>query len=378
MKNNKGLRLVNQYTYIDILNAYLDCRKHKRTKKSAIAYELAFEYNLMFLLDKINSGEYEVGPSHVFAIDKPKPREIWAAEFQDRIVHHLIYNDIGPFFEKRFVEDSFSCIKGRGTLAASKRVEKFARKATENWSKSAWVLQIDIANYFVSISKDILWSIIEKTIGNHNTLTEKLLKQIVFNDVISNYIINSTRYFDEIPKHKTLFKVKSNYGLPVGNLTSQLFANIYLDGLDKYIKHELKIKYYARYVDDAVLISRNRDELVNSIDKINQWLQDNRELHLQPNKIRIALITDGINFVGRIIKPFYTTTRPMIVDNAKRSFKNLRNDPLNAHYFTSANSYLGIFKHSNTYNLRKRLYNIIGLPTIIGTDANYSKIFYIY
>lgn len=148
--------------------------------------------------------------------------------------------------------------------------------------------------------------------------------------------------------------------------------------MDKYIKHELKIKYYARYVDDAVLISRNRDELVNSIDKINQWLQDNRELHLQPNKIRIALITDGINFVGRIIKPFYTTTRPMIVDNAKRSFKNLRNDPLNAHYFTSANSYLGIFKYSNTYNLRKRLYNIIGLPTIIGTDANYSKIFYIY
>lgn len=369
------LRLVDQYSYRDILEAYLDCRKHKRTTVTAISYEVNFEQSLMQLLDEINNGTYKIGRTRAFVVSWPKAREIWAALFRDRIVHHLVCRDLQPYFEARFIEDTFACIPGRGTLEASKRVEKFARSATQNWSRQAWVLQIDIANFFVSIRRDILWQILEKQIGN-TSLTARLARQIAYHDPTKNPIVKPGTDFSLVPKHKSLWHCPKGQGLPIGNLTSQFFANVYLDGLDKFIKHSLKVKWYARYVDDAVLISHNREQLYEWKDAIDLWLQSNRALHLHPDKVRVAPISAGIDFVGRTIKPFYCYPRKMTCNSAMITANLLRKYPTNRKLFNSLNSYIGLLCQGKSYKLRRKLCQMVSLPFVIGCDEQYTKLFY--
>ncbi|MBQ7483878.1 MAG: hypothetical protein IJT89_07500 [Bacteroidaceae bacterium] len=370
------LRLVNQYSYSDIYRAYLDCRRRKRSTLIATAYETRHEFRLMDLLEQINSGRYEIGSTRAFVVTWPKAREVWAARFADRIVHHLICNDIASFFNDRLIEDTFACIKGRGTLAASNRVSHFARSITQNWNKKAWVLQIDIANYFVSISRAIMWELLKKHIGT-DSLTAKLTKMIVFNDPTKNVIIKPNTDFSIVPRHKSLWHCKKGYGLPIGNLTSQVFANVYLDGLDKYVKHTLKCKYYARYVDDAILMSKDREQLYDWRDKIDAWLKANRELHLHPNKVRIAPVADGIDFVGKVIRPFSMTPRAMTIGSARAVAIQLQKNPLDKGLLHSINSYLGLSRHCDSYRFRKLICEMVCLPFVIGCDQEYTKVFHL-
>lgn len=367
------LHLVDQYTYADIMSAYLDCRRRKRGTRTCIAYEVDFERNLSELLDEINSGEYRIGRTRVFAVTWPNPREIWAAQFRDRIVHHLIYNSVAPWYEQRFIEDSFSCIKGRGTLAAGKRLETFCRRATENWHKNAWCLQIDIANFFVSINREILWGVLQKNIGE-TSLTARLVRQIVFHDPTVNPIIKAGSDFSAIPLHKSLWRCPRGNGLPIGNLTSQFMSNVYLDGLDKYVKHALRARWYVRYVDDAVLLSHDKDQLYAWRDAIDAWLRENRKLHLHPNKVRVAPASQGIDFVGRYILPFRAYPRRMTVHSAKKVLKILRKQPLNKKAFEKLQSYLGIMRHSDSFNTRSRICKAAAMPLVIGHDAGMTKL----
>lgn len=372
----KGLRLVDKYTYRDILDAYFDCRKRKRSKFTSIEFEVNFERNLMELLDEINSGNYKIGRTRAFVVTWPKAREVWAALFRDRIVHHLLCHDLEPYFYRRFIPDTFACIKGRGTLAASKRAAHFARGATENWKRPAWVLQVDIANFFVSISHDILWSILEQHLGNES-LTASLVKQIVFHDPTVNPVVKSGTDFSIVPRHKSLWHCPKGYGLPIGNLTSQVFANVYLDGLDKYIKHVLKARRYVRYVDDAIIISRDHEKLHEFVFAIDEWLKNNRGLHLHPDKIRIAPVACGFDFVGRMIRPFCCIPRKMTVDSAVTTANLLRKYPLDKTLLESMTSYLGILRLGNTYNLRRKLCAKVVLPAVIGCDSDFGKLFYL-
>lgn len=349
------LVLRDHYTYRDLLQAYLDCRRRKRNKLEPQKFELNFGENLEVLLDEINSGKYRIGSSTVFTVMLPKPREIWAAQFRDRVIHHLLYNEMGAYFEKRFIEDTFSCIKGRGTLAASQRVEKFCRKATENWRKQAWVLQIDIANFFVSINRATLWGLMSSQFMNPDSLTGRLLKDVIFHDPTENPIIKSNCDFASVPRHKSLWYAKPGYGLPIGNLTSQFMSNVYLDELDHLVKHKLKARYYARYVDDAIFISHDRDQLAEWAVFCNNWLQENRELHLHEHKIHIYPADQGINFVGRVIKPFRVYPRRMTVGAAKEAVRHCLDTDGSTKAFDSVQSYLGIFHHANTYNLRAKI-----------------------
>lgn len=363
-KTNKGvavpvlemqnkLVLKNFFTYSDILKAYLDCRKRKRNKKEPLLFEHNFGYNLRVLLDEINTEHYEIGRSTVFTVAWPKPREIWAAQFRDRIVHHLLYNEIGSYFEKRLIEDTFSCIKGRGVLAASQRVQQFCRKITENWHKKAWVLQVDIANFFVSISRQILWDILVARFANPEALTAKLLHKVIFHNPIDNPIIKPNSDFKIVPRHKSLWYAKPGFGLPIGNLTSQFISNVYLDELDHLVKHQFKARYYVRYVDDAIFLSRDKDELLHWVGMFDDYLQSKRLLHLHPDKIKIYPANQGINFVGHIIKPFRVYPRRMTVASAREALQDYLACPINWGNFDSLQSYLGMFRHSNTYSLRK-------------------------
>ena len=353
------LKLVEQYTYKDILKAYLDCRKRKRTKDSSIEYELNYEENLKSLLKRINTETYNIGRTRCFAITRPKPREIWAAQFEDRIVQHLVYNSVGEWFEDRFIEDTYSCIKERGTLAANKRLQKVLRKSTQNWSKQSWALQLDIANFFVSISRPILWNLVENKIGNLS-LTSKLLKQIIFEDPIETAVIINKESLNNIPKRKSLFYCPKDHGLCVGNLTSQFLSNVYLNELDKYAKHVLKIKYYVRYVDDIVIIDEDREKLYELKEKLNSWLITNRESYFQPNKTKIKPANSGINFVGIVIHPYRNYIRNMTKNNFYETINKFKAlDHISKIEINKIKGYSGIFKHTNSFNITKDINDTI-------------------
>lgn len=349
------LNLKNRYTYQDVFNAYIDCRRSKRNSRSAIAFETKFEERLYDLLSDINSQKYQISQSNVFVVEKPKPREIWAAQFRDRIVHHLVFNDIGRYFERRFIEDTYSCIKGRGSLAASNRLSSMHRKITNNYEFDCWYLQFDIKNFFVSINKDILWGILEKVIGS-DSLTSKLLKQIIYNDPTRNPVIKPNSRFFLVPKHKSLWNAQKNTGLPIGNLTSQFFSNVYMDGLDHFIKHSLRAKFYVRYVDDAVVLSKSREILESMLCSIKNYLKKYLGLEIHPNKCSIKKASQGINFVGYIIKPYRRYIRRSTVESAKyaASKKSIK----------SVNSYLGLFRHAASYKLRKEICKTASLASI--------------
>lgn len=342
--------LPDRVSYDELLGAYLDCRRRKRTKRTATAFEVRLERNIRLLMDELNGGSYEPEPSSMFVVLHPKPREVWAASFRDRIVHHFIYNRLGPFFERRFIEDSFACIRGRGTLAAVDRVEQFLRSATESWSRRAHVLQMDIANFFVSIDRAVLWGLLEPFVA-HSPLFHRLVRQSVFHDPTAHGpILKTPELHRHVPKHKSLFRSMPGCGLPIGNLTSQFYANVYNDGLDQLCKHGLRQRRYARYVDDIIVVGHDIGALDAVRHEVDGWLRRERGLTVHPSKVSIRPAHEGVRFVGSVILPYRRYVRRMVVASARKA----------ADMF-SVNSYLGILRHHSSFTLRRSMCERSGL-----------------
>jgi hypothetical protein len=226
-------------TVEELLCAYYDCRRRKRTTINALQFETNLERNIMDLYRELVDGSYRPGTSICFVITRPRPREVWAADFRDRVVHHLLYNRIANRFHRSFIADSCACIPGRGTLYGATRLEHKIRSITQNWSKRAYYLKLDLANFFVSINKNILRELLAKKIDEPWTMW--LAETILFHDPRKDVRIKgATKLLALIPPHKSLFNQPAHLGLPIGNLSSQFFANVYMDSLDQYVKHQIK------------------------------------------------------------------------------------------------------------------------------------------
>lgn len=371
------------FTYEDLLNAYFSCRSNKRLTCNALKFEQNFERNLTQLHKELCDRTYFPGKSVCFVVTYPKLREVFAADFRDRVVHHLLVSRLEPYFEKRFVHTSFACRKNKGTLSATKYVEASARTITKNYHKQAYYGQFDIKSFFTSINKSILEKIICKAIQTDFPVKEQdgliwLIKTVIHHNPTTNYYLKGDpSLIKQIPAHKTLFKVPVTQGLPIGNLTSQFFANLYLNELDKFIKRELKVKYYARYADDFVIIKDNLEEIIRLRPNIDKFLRKNLKLQLHPDKDVYGSIYGGMNFVGYIIKPKYILSRSRVVKNLKSKLylinkgfflvtqkQEQRLLPLSMPLSTAElsqilamiNSYYGHFKHANCYNLRRDIY----------------------
>jgi hypothetical protein len=353
----------------EVLRAYISCRKNKRNTVNQIKFELNVENNLYNLYTELKNETYRPGRSICFVVTYPKLREIFAADFKDRIVHHLLVARLEPYYEKRFIYDSYACRKDKGAHKAVLRLRKFSRQ-------NKYYLQIDVKNFFTSIDKNTLYSIFLK--GKFNKETRSLLKKMIFHDPTSNYYLKGDgNLFSKIPPCKSLFYTPKNRGLPIGNLTSQFFANVYLNEVDQYIKRTLKVKHYIRYVDDMILLSDDKNQLLKWRDEINGFLSEKLKLSLHPGKDRIGAVENGIDFLGYIVRPNYILSRRRVAGNLKKKL-NLFNKgyyllsnnqkqislPLSsnptdeeiARMLTTVNSYYGHFKHADTYNLRKNLY----------------------
>jgi RNA-directed DNA polymerase len=359
----------------DLFKAYYSCRKNKRNTISALAFELNLEEELIQLKEALESGGYAISSAIAFVVDKPVKREIFAANFRDRVVHHLIIQKMNVVFESHFIYDSYACRKAKGTHFGINRVDSFIRKCSKNYAQDCYVLKLDIKGFFMHINKAILYTKIEtlfkaKYNGADKHLYLNLCKTILFNEPVQNVIIKGKRSnWDDLPKDKSLFAAKAGYGLPIGNLTSQVFANVYMSALDHFIKHQLGIKYYGRYVDDFVLVHTNKAYLKSLIPIISKFLKTELHLTLHPKKIYLQHYSKGVSYIGGFIKPnrIYVSkrTKGNFHEAIQKQNKLLENTPNPSKaakllFLSSMNSYLGILKHFKSYKLRN-LYISTGL-----------------
>ena len=369
--------LVNDFDLGDLFKAYFDCRKNKRTTHSALEFELDLEKNLLLLYKELKNGTYEIGKCICFVVTRPKPREVWAANFRDRIVHHLVYNAIKNRFYKRFIKDTYSCIPERGTLAAANRLLHFTRSATQNYTKKMYYLKADLSNFFVSIDKDILFALLQKYVVEDWLL--KLLKQIIYHDPRTNVYRKSPPYlYNLIPPYKSLWNSDNLHGLPIGNLTSQFFSNVYLNVLDQFVKRKLKCKYYVRYVDDFIIIYDNPKSLNRFFELINIHLQTHLKLKLHPCKKLINTVTQGINFVGFFLLPDRILLRKWTLNKIRHCILRWQSrfNPYGSRYleefFRSINSYLGMLVNLKSFNLRFYFASMVN-SLFIFPDCSFSK-----
>lgn len=359
----------NDITLQELFNSYFECRKNKRNTANALVFETDYENNLVQLYEEINDGTYEIGRSIAFIVDKPVKREIFAADFRDRVVHHFIIGKLNHLFEEQFIHDSYSCRVGKGTHFGIQRIARFIRQCSANYTKACYILKLDLQGFFMSINKSILFTKLEKFIkekynGTDKDLILKLCNQIVFNDPTKSCILKGTQSdWDDLPRTKSLFYSKSDCGLPIGNLTSQIFANFYMDCFDHYVKHDLQIRYYGRYVDDFVIVHQNKSFLKKLIPKLSCFLKMELQVTIHPKKIYLQHYSKGVKFLGTVILP----NRIYIANRTKGNFYNAiqcynkvaidhkPNKEEKLAFQGSMNSYLGIMKHYKTYNLRAEI-----------------------
>lgn len=341
-----------------LVAAYMDCRRNKRNSASALAFEARRERELRLLHDELAAGAWQPGRSICFVVTRPKPREVWAADFRDRIVHHLLYNHVAARFHASFVADSCACIPGRGTLYAAQRLEHQVRSVTHNWQRPAWYLKCDLANFFVAIDKRVLREQLQRRIdAAAEAWWRELADSVLLHDPRTNVDVRCTpAQLRLVPPHKSLFNAPAHLGLPIGNLSSQFFANVYLDALDQHVKHRLRAPHYVRYVDDFVLLHTSPQWLSAALADVDAFLPERLHARLNPRKTVLQPIDRGIDFVGQLIKPWCRRTRPRTVAAALQRVEHTARDELR----TSANSYFGLLRQaSHSHADRARLANAL-------------------
>lgn len=374
-------------TLQDFFEAYYQCRKNKRNTINALEFEIDYEQKLIELHREIISGDYQVGKSIAFIVDKPVKREVFAGDFRDRIVHHLIINKLNPLFEKQFIYDSYSCRQGKGTHFGIKRIERFLRSCSRNYTQDCYILKLDIQGFFMHINKDILYQRLKAFITEPPQFSARdcgwagkddkdillaLCKKVIYHNPTENCVIKSLRSkWIGLPKSKSLFYAAENRGLPIGNFTSQVFANFYLDSFDHFIKHDLGIRYYGRYVDDFIIFHQSKEYLKKIISVLKNFLWQKLRLTLHPKKIYLQHYFKGAAFLGVFIRPYRTAAgkrmagnfywniekwNRLILENVKtQPIKSLLSQPQQKKFISSMNSYLGIMKHYNSHKLRKKM-----------------------
>jgi len=306
-----------------LLGAWREFKKGKNKKKDIQAFDFNLEQNIFSLHYDLKNRTYINIPYVSFYVYDPKRRHIHKAEVRDRIVHQAIYRVLYSVYDKNFIYDSYSCRIDKGTHKGVERLVEFTLKESRNYTRNVWVLKCDISKFFDSINHEILENILFRKIYDEDT------KWLIRN------IISS-------------FEKMAGCGLPLGNVTSQLFSNVYLNEFDQFIKHQLKIKYYIRYCDDFVIISKDKEYLQSLIVKISEFLRDELKLTLHPRKVEIRKISQGIDFLGYVVLPHYKILR---TNTKKRILRRITSNISDS----TRQSYLGILKHCKGYKISKQV-----------------------
>mgnify|MGYP004530559767 CR=1 FL=1 len=318
-------------TFQNAISAYIKARKCKRLRPDVLEFEAAREENLQKAIEQIKTGSYQPGRYRVFKVWEPKERVIMALPFFDRVIQHMIVNIIEPIFEKRFIFHSYACRKGKGVHEASETLSKWLYELEVVQGKKIYAIKGDIHHYFQSVNHDVLKTEIRRYIS------DKKLLQIL----------------DRIIDHNGIFP--PGVGIPVGNLTSQLFANVYLNKLDHYVKHVLKVKYYVRYMDDFIILAEDPEELRQILRKIETFLRRELRLELNP-KTTILAAKNGINFVGYIHFKDHKKIRKDARRRLRKLLKAFENGEVELQELDrSIESRFGHMKHADSFHYIGRM-----------------------
>jgi RNA-directed DNA polymerase len=321
----------------NLLEAWKEFIKGKRNKKDVQEFLLALIDNIFSLHRDLLNHTYKHGGYQAFKINDPKPRDIHKATVRDRLLHHAIYRILYPFFDKTFIADSYSCRNNKGTHKAINKFRDYFHKASQNNTQTCRVLKCDIRKFFANINHEILIGILKEYIPDENIL--KLLE-----NVIGSFTSEQCK----------------KIGLPLGNLTSQLFVNIYMNKFDQFMKHKLKTKFYLRYADDFVIFSEDKQQLENIIEPIKKFLHNELKLELHPDKIFIKTVSSGVDFLDMVNfsdhRIFRTKTKRRMLKKISNRYELLQNELISEESFKqSLQSYFGALKHCNGYGLARKI-----------------------
>ena len=320
-------------TYEKLLKAHLDARKGKGSRKEIILFNLKQEEYIKYLLERLENKTYKHGGYTVFYVTEPKLRKIEKSKYMDRIVHRwLVDNILKPYFIPRFIQTTYACIEGRGMHKACLDMQEMMKHCTRIWN-NYYILKMDIAKYFDNIDKKILLDILEKRIKDKDVM----------------WLINEILYANKREK-----------GLEIGNYTSQMFANIYLNEYDWYVKRDLHIKYFSRYMDDSIILVKTKKEAIQALENIKRFLKEN--LHLELNsKTQIFKSSQGVNYCGYKINEYRLKIRDKGKKKLKKKIKYLIYEIKNGK-MTSKDAkrylagHLGYLKIANTRNLKLKIF----------------------
>ena len=351
----------------NIFEAYFDCRKNKSGKESAIEFEVDYENNLIGLWRDVNNKTYRPSQSIAFIVTKPRRREIFAANFRDRALHHYIDLRLRPLIEGTLIDETCNNRVGKGTFACVKYVERFIREESENYTQDCYICKMDMQGFFMSISKSKLIKLTVEFARNNYTGDDLedliwLIEVILGDSPEKNCILRSpSSEWDKLDKNKSLFYIDDDLGIPIGNLISQLLVNFYLNEFDHYVREDLGFDKYTRYVDDFCIISKDKERLLNSIPIMREKLNE-IGVTLHPNKFYFQHYTKGVEVVGSVIMVNRIYLHNRTVNNAFRAINEinkLKACVSNIERVQSVvNSYLGFMKHSASFNLR---YELVGM-----------------
>jgi len=302
----------------------------KRNKKDVMIFQSKLSDNVNDLYNLLQTRTYKHGEYSAFNVSDPKPRNIHKATVRDRLLHHLIYKELYPYFDKRFIFDSYSCRENKGTHRALNRFQDFARKVSKNNTRTCFILKCDIKKFFASIDHDTLYKILRRHIEDEEL--HWLIKQVV-----SSF-------------HTTSIGV----GLPLGNLTSQLLVNIYMHEFDIFMKQEIRAKYYLRYADDFAVLSDDKGYLEEILIKMEKFLNEELKLKMHENKVYIKTYASGVDFLGWVHFPYHRQIRTATKRKILRKLKGYPKPE-------TISSYRGLLSHGDTYKLKKHIQSRFGI-----------------
>ena len=389
LTDNSGYRLTREQLLFDLYIAFYDAARHKHKMAYVQKFERDLRENLEELCDDLLNHRYHAQPSKCFVIDYPKKREVFAAMFRDRIVHHLYFRYTHQMFERTFIADSYSCIEGRGTHYGVDRLRQHIRQASLNWMQPCYAMNLDIRGYFMHINRAKLLTIATeslRTMATHKVgMTDEvpipsgvlltpatrwrdirdmrfilwLTEQIVMLDPMENCIIvGDESDWDGMDRAKCMRYVQPGLGLPIGNLTSQLYSNVYMNPFDQFVKRDILCEHYGRYVDDSAMVDACREWLLEQVPKVREYLADELGLQLHMGKLHVRDVRQGVEFLGAFVKPYRDYISNKTLARIEQNVKTMDLRDIE-HAEASINSYLGVLSHSASYNIRHHLFDEI-------------------
>ena len=355
-------------SFRSLFDAFKKARRQKRPSTNQLTFEGQWGDGLLDLQKQLTAGIWSPRPTTCFVATRPKAREIHAPDFSDRVVHHWLVPQIEALFEPGFIHDSYANRKGKGSHAAVQQLQRFVRQV-HSGQGGGWFLQLDVHNFFNSIHRPTLYAMLKRRMQRAGLsmaaqrATHALLRKSAVEQGVTYRATAAER--GKVPPHKRLENAPPGCGVPIGNLSSQFFANVYLDALDQFVKHELKAQRYLRYVDDFVLVHHDRAVLEGWKVRIERFLADRLKLSLKADQ-RLQRLTDGIDFLGYVMFPTHVLVRSRVVSHAKAALcawerahvtkGGLHATPADLRRVSAIwGSYEGHMQHANSRRLRGRL-----------------------